>query len=82
MTVYDWNEDATLPPAIVRDATGKIWRRVLFVDTVTGFMVRCDKHLDEVKGHVPAPVSVTLLTPDHMKHAEIARRLLDADDRS
>lgn len=80
MTVYDWNSDATLPPAIVRDATGKAWRRVLFVDTVTGFMVRLDREMNEVKGYVPAPVDVAILTPDRLKHLEIARRLLDADD--
>lgn len=75
MAYFDWDRDATLPPARVYDAMGERHRHVLRVETETGYLVKylVDAHgqvqvdewgeLVEVTRRVPAPVAVYFSKP-------------------
>ncbi len=59
MTRYDWT-CGELPPAEIRDATGRQWTRMLWIDTETGEGERLS---DILTGRLPTPEPVQLAPP-------------------
>ena len=67
MAIYNWEKDASIPGAIIRDATGDVIECVLECDTVSGRVRRIERDTfwdapdDEVDEIRPAPLTVEFL---------------------